>query len=141
MTASTETKIWQALKARVSTLTGYTFAWPMVPFEPGLTPYVEIAHLPNRNVRPFTASDEPMERPGILQLTLVWPVAQVGTGLGKVHPDTLIQRAGEIAAHFNTDRCMTFQGVRARVTKAPDVARPIRDEAYWRVPVSVFYEA
>lgn len=140
MTASIETKIWQALKARVSTLTGYTSAWPMDPFEPGQLPYVEVAHLPNRNDRMLIGSKGRMHRPGILQLTLCWPVAQVGAGLGKVHPDVLIQRAGEIAAHFTTDLCMPFQGVSVRVTKAPDVAQPIRDDAYWRVPVSIFYE-
>lgn len=139
MTASTETKIWQALKAHVSTLAGYTFAWPMDPFEPGQTPYVEVRQLPNANVRRFIGSGDPHERMGILQLTLCWPVAQVGIGLGKVHPDVLVQRAGEIAGHFPTDLPMDNGGVRVRVERAPDVAQPMRDDAWWRVPVSVRY--
>lgn len=138
-----ETKIWMAIKARVSTLPGWAanrIAWPMDPFEPGQLPYVEVAHLPNRVNRPFIGSNDPQERPGILQLTLCWPVAQVGTGLGKVHPDVLVQRAGEIAAHWPTDLPLDFGGVRVRVEHAPDVAQPMRDDAYWRVPVSIRYK-
>lgn len=139
------TKIWMAIKARVSTLTGYTFAWPMDPFTPPQSggkplPYLDIAHMPNVNARVLVGSKGPIRRPGIVQIALMWPVAEIGTASGKTHPDVLIQKAGEIAVHFPTDLCMAFQGVSVRVTKAPDVAQPYRDDAYWRVPVSIFYE-
>ena len=148
MTATAETKIWQALRSRVATIAGYAasqFAWPMDPFTPPQSngkplPYLDIAHMPNVNARVLVGSKGPMRRPGIVQIALMWPVAEIGTASGKVHPDVLIQQAGEIAAHFPTDLCMPFQGVSVRVTKAPDVAQPMRDEVYWRVPVSIFYE-
>lgn len=145
MAATIETRIWQALRARVATISGYAanqFAWPLIPFDkPSANgkplPYLEIAHLPNRVNRVLVGSKGPQDRPGILQITLCWPASEVGAGMGKTHPDVLIQRAGEIAAHFPTGLCMAFQGVGANVTKAPDVAQPFRDDAYWRVPVSV----
>lgn len=143
-----ETKIWLALKSRVATIAGYAanqFAWPMVPFTPPQAdgrplPYLDVAHMPNRNSRTLIGSKGPMQRPGILQIALMWPASEIGTGTGKTHPDVLVQQAGDIAAHFSTDLCMAFQGVSVRVTKAPDVAQPTRDDAYWRVPVSIFYE-
>lgn len=143
MSATTETKIWQALKARVQTLSsGLTINWPMEPFTPPVSggkpvPYVECRHLPNANVRRFIGSNDPMERMGILQLTLCWPASEIGTASGKTHPDVLVQHAGEIAAHFPTDLAMDFQGIRVRVERAPDVTQPYRDDAYWRCPVSV----
>ncbi|TKT79974.1 phage tail terminator-like protein [Aquamicrobium sp. LC103] len=144
MSATVETGVWQALRARVATLPGFTINWPMEPFTPPsaggkLLPFVECRHMPNRVNRVFIGSDAPQERPGILQITLCWPASEIGTGSGKTHPDVLIQRAGEIAAHFPTDHRMTFQGVSVRVERAPDVAQPYRDDAYWRAPVSVRY--
>lgn len=139
-----ETAIWQALRARVATLTGFAVNWPLEPFTPPASggkplPYVECRHLPNANVRRFIGSSDPHERMGILQLTLCWPASEVGTGSGKVHPDVLIQQAGEIAAHFPTDLPLDFEGIRVRVERAPDVAQPMRDDAFWRVPVTVRY--
>lgn len=139
-----ETKVWQALKARAATLPGFTINWPLEPFTPPVSggkpsPYVEVRHMPNAVVRRFIGSSDPHERPGILQLTLCWPASEIGTGSGQTHSDVLIQRAGEIAAHFPTDLRMPFQGVVVRVERAPDVAQPYRDDAYWRCPVSVRY--
>lgn len=140
-----ETIIWQALRARVASLAGFAINWPLEPFTPPQgggkpLPYVECRHLPNAPVRRFIGSGDPHERPGILQLTLCWPASEIGNGSGKAHPDELIQRAGEIAAHFPTDFPMRFEGVTVRVERAPDVAQPYRDDAYWRVPVSVRYD-
>lgn len=138
-----ETSIWQALRARVQTLPGgLAINWPMEPFTPPTAsgkplPYIECRNMPNAVNRLFIGSNEPHERPGILQLTLCWPVSEVGTGSGKTHPDVLVQRSGEIAAHFPTDHAMEFQGVRVRVERAPDVSQPYRDDAYWRCPTSV----
>lgn len=148
MAATVETRMWLALKARIATITGYItsqFAWPMDPFTPPQSngkplPYLDIAHMPNVNARVLVGSKGPMRRPGIVQIALMWPVSEIGTAPGKTHPDVLIQKVGAVAAHFPTDLCMAFQGVSVRVTKAPDVAQPIRDDAYWRVPVSIFYE-
>ena len=144
MAITVQTLVWQALKARVATLpVGYAVSYPMEPFDPPVSangkplPYVECRHLPNDNTRLFIKGSDPHERMGILQLSLLWPVSDVGTG--KTHPDVLTQKAGEIAAHFPADLALDFQGARVRVERAPDVAQPLRDEAVWRVPVSVRY--
>ncbi len=142
---TTETKIWQGLKARVASLPlGLTIDWPLMPFDKPQSggkplPYVECRHIPNRVNRLLIGSQAPQERPGILQITLCWPASEISTGSGKTHPDVLIQRAGEIAAHFPTDLRLTFDGVTVRVERAPDVSQAYRDDAYVRVPVSVRY--
>lgn len=140
---SVETKIWQALRTRVATLQGgYTISWPMEPFSPPTAggkpaPYVECRNIQNRTSRVFIGSSEPHDRKGILQLSLCWPVSEVGTGSGKTHPDVLTERAGQIAAHFPTDHRMTFGDVDVRVTSAPDVAQGYLDGTYIKVPVSI----
>lgn len=146
--ATVETAIWQAVKARVQSLpapVNYPSMpgrcdWPLEVFtkpQAGAVPvsYLEVRHLPNTSVRRFIGSNDPHERMGILQLSLMWPVSDVGQG--KTHPDVLTQMAGLIAAHFPTDLRMVFQDVTVRVEKAADVAQPYRDEAYWRVPTSI----
>ncbi len=140
-----ETKIWQALCTRVASLPlGLTIDWPLMPFDKPQSggkplPYIECRHIPNRVNRLLIGSQAPQERPGIVQLTLCWPVSGIGAGSGKTHPDVLTQRAGEIAAHFPTDLRLTFDEVVARIERAPDVAQAYRDDAYVRVPVSVRY--
>lgn len=143
--ATVETKIWQAIKARVQTLpapVNLPVDWPLETFQKPEAggrpaPYVECRHLPNTAIRQFIGSNDPHLRQGILQLSLMWPVALVGNEAGQQHPDVLVQMAGLIAAHFSTDLRMMFQDLAVRVEKAPDVSQPFRDEAYWRVPVSV----
>lgn len=146
---TTEVKIWMALKARVQSLpvpVNYPIDWPMEVFQKPQaggrpSPYIEVRHLPNTAVRRFIGSNDPHERLGLVQLTLCWPVADVDTAPGKTHPDVLTQMAGLIAAHFPTDLRMVFQEVTVRVEKAADVAQPFRDEAYWRMPVSVRWQS
>lgn len=141
-----ETKIAQAIQARVAALPlSYPVLWtddaPASP--PGTggqqAPYIEAHHEPNRTVRHFIGSTDPHERPGLLLLTLCWPIAKLGTGSGKTHRDTIRETAGQIAAHFPTDLALDFQGVRVRVTKAPDVLGAYLDDAYQRTQVRVSY--
>lgn len=134
---STETKIWEALKARVKAmLGGYPLAWPTEDFDSpsdASAPwaYIEVAHLVNDNSRIMIGSDDPHDRSGILQLSLMWPIANKTTN------SQLVELAGQIAAFFPTDLSMSFQDVVVRVERAPDVAQAFREEAYWQVPVRV----
>lgn len=146
MPAAVETKIWLALKARVQTLPlSYPIDWPRVPFtkpqsaNPVLPdPYLEVRLLPNTSQRIFIGSGDPHRRLGILQVSLMYPVARTQ---GTVDWEAQFsQIGGTIATHFRTDLRMTFDGVTVRVEKAPDVAQPFRDDAYWRVPVSVRWQ-
>lgn len=144
-----ETSIWLALKSRVQSLTGWTaaqIAWPMQPYTPPVTgnrpgAYIEVANLPNATVRPYVGSDEAQTYQGILQVTLCWPVATIGTGSGQTHSDAVLQKAGEVAAHFSTDLKLREEGVTVRITRAPDVASPFRDDAYMRVPISISWQS
>lgn len=147
-TPTIETKISQAIQARVATcLPAYPKVWtdgepvalPTAGGQPA--PYIECHHEPNRTVRRFIGSNDPHERPGLLLLTLCWPLAKVGTGSGKTHKDAIREIAGEVAAHFPADLAMDFQSVRARVTAAPSVLGAYRDDHYLRTQVRVEWQA
>lgn len=145
MAATIETAIWLALKARVQSLPlDYPIDWPRGPFDKpqGLDdlpdPYLEVRLLPNVSQRLFIGSNDPHRRMGILQVSLMYPVARTK---GNVDWEAqFAQIGGTIAAHFPTDLKMHFEGVTVRVEKAPDVAQPLRDDAYWRVPVSIRFD-
>ena len=141
-----QTKISQAIQARVATcLPAYPKVWtdgevtelPAANNQPA--PYIEAHHEPNRTVRHFIGSNDPHEYPGLLLLTLCWPLANVGTGSGKTHPNAVKEIAGQVAQHFPADLPMDFEGVRVRVTAASSVLGAYRDDAYLRVQVRVTY--
>lgn len=145
MTASTETKIWQALKARIDSL---SLSYPVirargeptdVPTSGGQpVPYIEAYNLVNDPV-PISGGDGGYNRHfGILQLTICWPLSNVGVGAGKTHPDVLTQRSGEIAAHFKHGTDMSFSGTIVRVERPPRaVTDGTVDGPYLRLPVSI----
>lgn len=138
MTApSIETRIYQAIKARVSTLpmaSTYPVKWSDGPaYEPQATErYLRATWIPNQTQRMFIGSSDPHRRPGILQIDVFATVAQ-GSGVAR-------EVAGQIAAHFATDLKLDFQGVRVRVMKAPSVG-PVFVENHIQVPVTVELEA
>ena len=141
-----ETKIALALQARMASLPlPYSVMWTddepaALPTSGGQpAPYIEAHHEPNRTVRLLIKADAPHERPGLLLLTLCWPIAKLGTGSGKTHRNAIREQAGKIAAHFRTDVRMIFDGVSVRVTKAPDVLGAYRDDAYLRTQVRIAY--
>lgn len=144
--ATIQTKISMAIQSRVASLPGsFPVLWtddapaspPVASGQP--VPYVEAHHEPNRTVRHFIGSSDPHERPGLLLLTLCWPLTKVGTGSGKTHKDAIREIAGQIASHFQADLPMDFEGVRVRVTAAPSVLGAYRDDAYLRTQVRVTY--
>lgn len=148
-----ETKISQAIQARVATcLPDFQKVWTEdIVWENGKpvglptennrpAPYIEAHFEPNRTARPFVGSKEPNDHPGILRMTLCWPIALVGTGSGRTHRNVVREWAGKIAVHFGTDKTLTFQGTGVRVTKWPDVLGSYRDETYMRTPVRIDLE-
>lgn len=142
--ATIQTKISMAIQSRVASLPGsFPVLWtddapaspPVASGQP--VPYVEAHFEPNRTIRHFIGSNDPHEYPGLLLLTLCWPLANVGTGSGKTHKDAIREIAGKIAEHFPADFCMPFQGVSVRVTGAPSVLGSYRDDHYMRTQVRV----
>lgn len=109
-------------------------AWPNVAFDPpdGET-YLRVDHLPNTIERLFVKGSDPSLYRGILQLTVVAPLnggASAATGL-----------AGEVAGYFPADLAlMTWDSMKIRIERAPDVAPAFRNGHAWMVPVSVRYE-
>src|SRR5690606_3189581 len=97
--------------------------------------HIRVSFLPHRVQRPGIGSDSTHIRPGILQLSLMSPVADQQAS------EVDLELAGQVAAHFPADHTMEFGGVQVRVTRAPDVAAAFRDEAFWHTPISVSFEA
>lgn len=141
--AAIDTKIWMALKGGATTrLMPYVINWPLEPFDPPQAdgkqaPYVEVRQLPaGIGWRPIGSTGR-QQYLGILQVTLMWPAGQVGEE--DIHPDNLRQKVGVLADRFKTDSKMKFEDVAVRVDQAPEIAQPLRDGSYWRIPVSINY--
>lgn len=141
-----ETKIAQALQGRVASLgLAYSVFWtddaPTTPpaSDGQAEPFIEAHHEPNRSVRRLVKPNAPHERPGLLLLTLCWPLTRVGSGSGKTHRDAIREIGGQIAEHFPAGLCMPFQGVSLSVTKAPDVLGGFRDDTLLRTQVRIEY--
>lgn len=132
--ATTETKIWQALKSRVNAITTtYSKDWQGSDFTPSDEPYIEIRHLPNYSNRVLIEDDGQHKYKGILQLSLMYPVS-------KKHTYEVMQEiAATIAATFVCGQVLTFQGVSVTIEKKPDIAQPFREEGFWKFPITIRY--
>lgn len=93
--------------------------------------YLRVSHLPNQTQRLFINSAT-NRRPGILQISVVVPLNVGASAATRV--------AGQVAEHFSMDLRMTSGGVSVRITKAPDIAPALKEDAAWIVPVSVSFE-
>ncbi|WP_422366411.1 phage tail terminator-like protein [Pelagibius sp.] len=134
--ASVEVNIWMALRGRLETLSVIPAAPVVYPKEDAPAGrYLRVQHLPNRLSRFAVGSDGSNERPGILQVSVMSPIETQETA------EVDMEVAGQVAAHFPADLMLEFGGLQVRITRAPDVAGAYRDEAHWRTPVSIPYEA
>lgn len=125
-----------ALFARVASLAlspAIPVAWPNVSFTPPTAGYLRVTHVPNIARRLFLGSTDPHQRLGLLQVDAFTPLNKGASAATEI--------AGMVAEHFPADLKMTSGTVTVRVTKAPDVAQAIADDAFWFVPVTVSYEA
>lgn len=141
-TPSIETKIFQAIKARVEALpmrATHDIVWTAgdsaletgagASYTPSPTKaYLRCTWTPNATQRPLIGSKERNTRPGILQIDVMGIVAQ-GAGVAR-------EAAGQLAQEFPTDRRLSFMGTKVRITKAPTVYRPIVG-AHVQVPVEI----
>lgn len=129
---TTETKIWQAIKTRAKSLVlnpVHPVAWPNEAFSPPTTGYLRVNHIPNINNRLFIRGADPHQRLSILQIDV----------FEKINEDAsvAIELAGLVAAHFPADLKMFFEGVGARVTRAPEVAQTMPDGSHSLTPVTI----
>lgn len=130
---SIETKIYQAIKARVETLpmkSAYPIVWTDgAAYLPNpAQPYLRCTWLPNKTERQFIGSKDPHRRPGILQIDVMGTKAQ-GSGVAR-------EVAGQVAAHFPADMRLRFMDVKVRVLRDASVFSPFID-SHIQVPVSI----
>ncbi|EJU14122.1 hypothetical protein LH128_05168 [Sphingomonas sp. LH128] len=137
-----ETTDWLALKGRIDTLV----TSPVLPrFEPDATivpptdsvgpaPFLTISDVVNDPVR-GGISGVPGIRSGTLMLTVQWPIARAVT-----HTQ-LKEIAGQVAAHFPEDLCMTYGPSRLRVTQDSASMQPYVDGTYRVAVVRVFWSS
>lgn len=132
---TTNTTDWLAIKARIDTLVtdpGMPTFEPGAIFTPpkdstGPAPYILLSDVTND---PDRRGIDPRlhVRSGTLMLTVMWPIARAIE-----HPQ-LKEIAGQIAAHFPADQCMSFGPSRLRVT-ADASALPAYVDGAYRVAV------
>lgn len=136
---SIETKIAEAIKARVASLpmaAQYTIVWTDGPLPAGqqsYTPsptqrYLRCTWTPNQTQRQFIGSKDPHRRPGVLQIDVMGLKTQASAVAREV--------AGQVALHFPADLKMSFGGAKVRVLRDPSVFAPFID-THIQVPVSI----
>lgn len=140
---SIETKIFQAIKARVETLpmrTTHDIVWTTgdntletgagSSYTPNPTKsYLRCTWTPNRASREGRVSSTlPVRRMGVLQID-VMAVKTQGSGVAR-------EVAGQVAAHFPLDLSMPFMGVGVRVMEPPSVLAAFID-THIQLPVII----
>jgi len=137
-----ETTDWLALKARADTLATDP---AMQAYEPGeiLTPptdatgpapYILMSDVTNTPER--VGIDPRLHiRSGTFMLAIQWPIAR------KITHAQLKEIAGQVAAHFPADQCMSFGPSRLRITQDADAMQPYVDGAYRVAVVRVFWSS
>ncbi|MHA0335828.1 phage tail terminator-like protein [Sphingomonas aquatilis] len=128
---ATQTTDWLALKARIDTLATN----PTMPvFDPGAIvmppkdatgalPYILLSDVTNDPVR-GGISGVPSIRSGTLMLSVMWPLAR------EIAHTQLREIAGQIAAHFPEDLCISYGPSRLRVTQDSAAMQSYVDGAY-----------
>lgn len=138
-----ETTDWMALKARVDTL---VTSPAMLRFDPGAigapptdatgpAPCILLSDVTNEPSRVGLArrgaAGVDHIRSGMLMLSVQWPIARA------VSHTQLKEVAGQIAAHFTADTCVSFGPSRLRVTQDATTLQPFIEGAYWVAVVRV----
>ncbi len=142
MVPSIETRIAEAIRARVATLPmagQYQVVWTDGPLPAGqqsYTPsptqrYLRCTWTPNQTQRQFIGSNDPHRRPGVLQIDVFGTVSQGSP--------RAIEVAGQVAQHFPADLVLTFMGAKVRVMKSPSVG-PVFVDTHLQVPVLIELE-
>jgi hypothetical protein len=111
---SIEATDWLALKARIDTLVtdpAMQVIEPDAILQLPAEPHILLSDVTNDPVRVGVNNSTPHVRSGTLMLAVHWPISRAVS-----HPQ-LKEIAGQIAAHFPADTCMSFGPSRLRVTQ------------------------
>lgn len=121
-----QTTDWLALKARVDTLVTapvLSVVEPSAILQLPAEPHILLSDVSNDPVR--VGIDRRLHvRSGTLMLTVQWPIARAVT-----HTQ-LREIAGQVAAHFPADTCMSYGPSRLRVTTDASALPAYVDGAY-----------
>ncbi len=136
MATNTDAIIFDALQAHLRTMPNVLpIAGPNVTFPAaGQTKpekFLKLDFLPNRT-RQITLGDDPQQKIGLLQVSVMWPV-------GKGIIDA-VEVAGAIINRFK-NQVLFASGVKITISSEPWAASPIQDEDRLNIPVTVPYIA
>lgn len=130
MTATVETSIWLAIKARINSLSlSFPIAWPGEIYDPSLSPYIRVGRVSSAPVPAFIADGKPHTRTGFIILTLAHPLGP--------DPSVFDQYAGTIADHFRDGTMMKYGNVCIRVTEYPHIVEGYEDNGFWSIPIRI----
>ena len=125
--------IQAALEKRLLTLPPQLpTAWENVTFTPPSSMWQRVNHLINVPRELALERTLRMDR-GIFQVTVHAPI-----NTGRL---AAMQRAELIRDHFAPVLMLTEGAVRVDIVDTPRIASPMPDEAWWAVPVSVYWSA
>jgi hypothetical protein len=133
---ATESEIMELLFGRLSAFVAspvLPIAWPNVSFEPPSDHrYLRAQFVPNLANRVLIDSDGPHQLLGLLQVSVYWSKNE-----GEKAPRDI---ASAIAAHFPCDLKLRSGGLSVRITKRPDVADMLVEDASIQIPVMIAWE-
>jgi len=125
------TDISAALDGRLNTLTNKPpIAWPNAPYTPseGVL-YLSVTHSPTATIN--ATQDYIEAHGGIYQITVYAP-----SGSYKAQS---LGIADDIADHFSAQRTLTYKSRKVKI-RSVSQATPIRDGAWYAIPISVDYD-
>jgi hypothetical protein len=130
---STDSDILKAFLDRLGTLAlspPLPIAYPGIDYS-GSTNYLRADHLLNQT-RQVTVGDDPQQKRGILQVTVVW-----ARGQGLVKP---LEAAGAIINHFKN--LVLWAGeTRITIDREPWAASPIQEPDRVSIPITISWHA
>ncbi|QKN14718.1 hypothetical protein HR059_09635 [Sinorhizobium meliloti WSM1022] len=136
MAAGTDAIIFKAVTDRLLAMPGVLpVAAPNVVFPAAGQPlppkYLRLTFLPNQT-RQITMGNDPQQKRGLLQVSVVWPVGQGIIGALDV--------ADQVIDHFN-NQSLFASGVKITISSEPWAAGPLQEGERVQIPVTIPYIA
>ncbi|RVG81349.1 phage tail terminator-like protein [Sinorhizobium meliloti] len=136
MAAGTDAIIFKAVTDRLIAMPGVLpIAAPNVVFpaagQPLPAKYLRLAFLPNQT-RQITMGNDPQQKRGLFQVSVVWPVGQGIIGALDV--------ANQVIDHFK-NQSLFASGVKITISSEPWAAGPLQEGERVQIPVTIPYIA
>ncbi|MDX0808921.1 hypothetical protein GOD80_27670 [Sinorhizobium medicae] len=136
MAAGTDAIIFKAVTDRLIAMPGVLpIAAPNVLFPAAGQPlppeYLRLAFLPNQT-RQITMANDPQQKRGLFQVSVVWPVGQGIIGA--------LDIADQVINHFK-NRSLFASGVKITISSEPWAAGPLQEGERVQIPVTIPYIA